>query len=404
MRTKGQRGPGTSRTHPRILQVIPTVSKHYGGPAIGAIALNRALAALGADALLLSTSYMDGSGARLSREEQDDLAVQGINVVLSAPSRPFSLENSVGLLMRTLRHARSADLIHINGQYMLPCVYAYLAARIWRTPYGLQVHGTLEPYQRRVSATKKKIYNTLIGTSIIKRATYVHFASLSEAQRASDVVRPDQVIVRPLGAELPDAVAPTADGLVKQIERVPRNARFLYLGRFATKKRPGLLLRAWASSNASKSGVLIMAGPDGAITSIELKCLAEELGITSSVVFVGSVDGPEKSWLYRNAGTFILPSANENFAITIGEAMLAGCHVITTPEVAASSFLVTAGAGDVIDGMDESSLSNALDTALDDPVRSAQSGRIAKAFASENMTWKPLATYLLSTAKEEMLS
>ena len=385
---------------PRILQVIPAIATAFGGPAIGSIALNRALVGLGANAVLVTAAYKDKSGRKLSDIEVRDILGGGTVARVSGPSWPFRLENSFGLLAEILRRTRTVDLVHIHGQYMLPSVYAYMAARFWRKPYGFQAHGSLEPYQRKVSPRRKAIYNALIGTSFLRCASYVMFASPSEAARANDVVSALQSVVRPLGSELAEPQNPEIPGLSDRLSRFPRSSRFLFLGRLASKKRPDLLLRAWASSGACQSGILIIAGPDGDLKREELVELAHQLDIDSSVIFLGTLEGAEKSWLYHQAGSFVFPSENENFGLTLGEAMLAGCHVITNPEVASSSFLVDSGSGHVVSPMDELSLGAAINSALLAERETGNSGAIAQGYARENLTWTPLASFLIEKALE----
>jgi glycosyltransferase involved in cell wall biosynthesis len=175
---------------------------------------------------------------------------------------------------------------------------------------------------------------------------------------------------------------------------VKREARSLFLGRLASKKRPELLIHAWAHA-AISGGQLVIAGADGDITRRELEALAARLGVSDSVVFTGEVDASEKTWLYQNSATFVLPSENENFGLTIVEAMLGGCQIICSQEVATSRYVREADAGEVI-LMGEGPLSDALRVAADHPEDVRLAGQRAHLFAKSNLTWEPLAQFLVS--------
>ncbi|MDJ0338356.1 glycosyltransferase [Cryobacterium sp. PH31-O1] len=392
--------PDVSLTGPfQIVQIVAAISPTYGGPSISSVALHRALLKRGVNARLLSTSYQDDSGKSLTSQDALELTGRGTNIWLGTPSRPLKMKNSLKLLYRVLRDTRNANLIHIEGHYLLPNVYGYLFARLWRVPYGLQPHGALEN-QDHWSMSKKGIFNLLIGNAMIRHARYVAFASANEASSASSFVRADQAAIRILGAELSIPCAPVGSetndqiDLAARVAALPRNSCFLYLGRLASVKRPDLLLRAWSKSIAANYGLLIVAGPDGSFTIDDLRQLAQSLAVEDSVVFIGPVAGPEKSWLYQHAGTFVVSSEHESFGLTICESMLAGCHVIANPEVAASVLLHEANAGDVISPMNEVTLAASLNSAFTNQLHVSQSGERARTYAQTHVTWTPMVELL----------
>lgn len=382
----------------RIIQVISAVGLAFGGPAVGSVALNRELNKLGAEALLVSTTLRDEAGATLSRSESRRVAGAGTRLALTPPTRPYSLQLSLRMVAVLARHSKSVDLIHIHGVYVLSAAFAYVIARARGIPYGIQPHGSLEPYQRNTSRIKKKVFDAIFGRRMILNASYVLFASASEAERASDVVGPDQSVIRPLGSSLAEPVRPIGRGTDAWLTSVGRESRFLFLGRLATKKRPDALIRAWAKARIT-GGQLVIAGSDGDISARDLVELAEGLGVSESVVVVGEVDASEKTWLYQNSATFVLPSENENFGLTVVEAMLGGCHVICSAEVATSSFVRAAQAGEVI-RVNEDELARSLSSAANRPDEVKRAGLRAHRFASANLTWEPLAGFLISRASD----
>ena len=145
--------------------------------------------------------------------------------------------------------------------------------------------------------------------------------------------------------------------------------------------------------------MLIIAGPDSFYTRASLGELADELGVSDSVAVVGPVDGGAKSWVYRNCATYVLPSLNENFGITVAEAMLAGCHVVTTTEVAAHEHLHAANSGSVLRDCSVEELADALLRALTNTAKTRHSGDAAHAYASHHLTWDSLGIDLIEHFK-----
>lgn len=368
----------------KIVQVIPSVHPSFGGPSVGAKELCRALQELGHQSVLIAASYVFDGRARPIQGQA------GASWEL-APSRPFVLQNSWPVAVRLAHEVKTADLVHIHGQYLLPMAYAYLIARLRSTPYGVQLHGGGEPYQRAQSRGRKALWNLVLGRRMLRGAKYVLFASESEAERAFDLVRPEQVIVEPLGARLS-----TSPVRPKTLTEDPDGRVFLFLGRLAKKKRPDLLIDAWAAASRKADDILLVAGPDEDWTVDSLTERARSKGCLSSIRFLGQVTADETSFLFRLADVFVLPSENENFGIAIAEALHGGSYVITTKQAAAHSFVLSSGAGAVLESPDFDALVQAIeDTANVDLSRASVE---AREFALKNMTWSSLAQRLVLVA------
>lgn len=365
----------------KILQVIPTVCESHGGPSIGAVELNKALRRMGHDAVILTTP------AGMAEGEREAPRMAGSRIDYVNPSWPAALENSAAMGRYLLERRQQFDAVHIHGLYRLPQVYSYLGARRHRVVFGLQPHGTLEDYDRRNSARSKTIYLAAIGRRILREASYVVFTSDAEQQQAGDVVRAAQALRVNLGAFLEEPVEDQE--LAAAVGDTPREKTFLFLGRYARKKRPDELLRIWAASGAQDhGGRLVLAGPDQDFRRIDLQRQAHELGVARSVVVLGPVAGAAKSWLYRRCGTFVLPSENENFGVAVAEAMLAGCCCVVTPEVASGQLVQEAAAGFVVSGEE---FASALARIVRDGGDVARRGRNAERFARAHLGWEAFA-------------
>jgi len=131
----------------------------------------------------------------------------------------------------------------------------------------------------------------------------------------------DKLVVIPYGLDsraYPPPAAPAADESAEPT--------VLFVGRLVAYKGVDVLLRAMAGVQAS----LAVVG-DGPLRG-SLEALARELGIASSVRFLGHVSDADRLEWYRRADLLALPSVSrqEAFGMVQVEAMLSGRPVVST--------------------------------------------------------------------------
>jgi len=97
----------------------------------------------------------------------------------------------------------------------------------------------------------------------------------------------------------------------------------LFVGRLKRKKAIEALIEAVARSRQFLESDLVLKvagrGDEGYL--IGLKRLANDLGITNRVEFVGQVEGEAKEKLYANAYWTFMPSHTENFGMVVLESL-----------------------------------------------------------------------------------
>jgi glycosyltransferase involved in cell wall biosynthesis len=114
----------------------------------------------------------------------------------------------------------------------------------------------------------------------------------------------------------------------KSSTEITSNTTFIFLG--ALGKRKGIydLLPAFKDLLKEQPNAKLIVCGDGEL--IQVKKLAEILGINNAVEFPGWVNGEEKTRLLNKADVLILPSYNEGLPMVILEAMSLGKCVIST--------------------------------------------------------------------------
>ena len=234
------------------------------------------------------------------------------------------------------------DGLVMNGIWTFPGVATRIAARKARRPYGIFVHGALDPWFNKTYPLKhlKKWIYWPIQHAVLHDAEAVFFTTGLERDLAKQSFRKSKwkSVVVPYGINDPEESHPNH---TKQIEAfygvMPklRGRRYLlFLARIHEKKGCDLLIGAFARVAASAPEVdLVVAGPDQAGLQHQLERMATELGIATRVHWPGFLGGDLKWGAIRACDAFVLPSHQENFGIAVVEALAAGRPVLISNQV-----------------------------------------------------------------------
>ena len=382
----------------RIIQVAASLAESDGGTTTAVLGTDQGYRASPDVSVLTLTTDADGNRGRLSTDERARLRESTPDVAVHPRSRPLRIKNSWSMRKKLMSEVSAADLVHIHGVYLAHTVWAWLAARRYGCPYIVQPHGALEPYQARFGRPHKAVWDRIVGRRILTGASALVAASKDEAANLHSLLPNVRVVVMPLGtssgrARVPDAVREAATDWL----RAPRHQRVLFLGRLARKKRPDLLVDAW---NRLATGKLAVVGPDGEWTNEQLSSQVT-LRRRGSICFPGPVDADGVRWFMHHAGVFVLPSENENFGITVAEAMAGGAAVITTQQTASAEHIRQARAGLVLDSPDAAALAHAIEELLAEPDVVLGAGARGEAYARAHLTWGSAVQQLLYELNSE---
>jgi glycosyltransferase involved in cell wall biosynthesis len=220
------------------------------------------------------------------------------------------------------RDACAADVLHNHGLWLMPNVYAGAEARRARCALVVAPRGMLSPAALSFSRFKKRGFWYLLQRQAVSAAVCFHATSEQEYQE-----------IRAFGLRHPVAIIPNGIDIPQPRERsitAHERRTVLSLGRIHPKKGLDILLRAWARLEPDcPDWRLRIVGPSEAAHDAFLKSLSRELRL-SRVSIEGPVYGAAKNEIYDAAGVFVLPTLNDNFAITVAEALAAGIPVIAS--------------------------------------------------------------------------
>ena len=223
-------------------------------------------------------------------------------------------------------------------------IWQYLSFAAWRRyagssiPYFVFPHGMLDPWFKEtfpLKHLKKWLYWPWAEYRVLRDAAAVIFTSEEErlqARKSFWLYRAREK-VSPLGIEASE-ISPNAGAeFLSRYPKLQNTRNFLFLGRLHPKKGCDILLDAFAQVRSRDSISLILAGPDQIGWEAELRHQVARLNLADRVVFTGMLRGAMKQGAIASADAFILPSHQENFGISVVEALAAGVPVLISNRV-----------------------------------------------------------------------
>lgn len=315
-----------------MLQVIHSVNPRGGGPVEGILQLGPALAAQGIEMEVMSLDAPDAPW------------VNNFPVPLHAtgPSR-FGYGYNSRAVPWLKQNRTNYDAVIVNG------VWQYASFAVWRvlhatsTPYYVYPHGMLDPWFKRqypLKHIKKWLYWPWAEYRVLRDAKVVLFTCEEERLEARKSFWLYQCHEQVTGYGI---ASPPGDAFHQRslfLERYPElkgKQLILFLGRIHEKKGCDILLQAWKEilSQTSRGSDLhlVMAGPIDHAYGAEMKEFAGRLNLQRTVTWTGMVAGDLKWGSLHAADAFILPSHQENFGISVVEALACGVPVLISDKI-----------------------------------------------------------------------
>ena len=311
----------------KILQLVHTLDPSVGGVAASVLGLSRGLARRGHE---LDIVVLDDSASPWLADMA--LPIHALGAGLT------SYRYSSKLLPWLKKQGGDYDRVIVNG------IWQYLSFAAWRhyagssIPYYVFPHGMLDPWFKEtfpLKHLKKWLYWPWAEYRVLRDAAAVIFTSEEERSQArkSFWLYRCREKVSPLGVEAPPISSNAKSEFLSRYPQLQNTRIFLFLGRLHPKKGCDMLLEAFAQMRSNDSISLILAGPDQVGWESDLRRRVTRLNLTNRVVFTGMLEGPMKQGAFANAEAFVLPSHQENFGISVVEALAASVPVLISNRV-----------------------------------------------------------------------
>lgn len=316
----------------KILQLVHTLDPSVGGVAAAVLALSRGLARRGHKLDVVVFDEPDVVAAVADRGPADNITVHALGSGLTS----YRYSRTLWPWLR--QHGGDYDRVIVNG------IWQYLSFAAWRryagssVPYYVFPHGMLDPWFKEtfpLKHLKKWLYWPWAEYRVLRDAAAVVFTAEEERfqARKSFWLYRCREKVSPLGVEAPPISSNAKSEFLSRYPQLQNSRNFLFLGRLHPKKGCDILLEAFARFRSNDSISLILAGPDQVGWESDLRRQVTRLNLTNRVVFTGMLEGSMKQGAFANAEAFVLPSHQENFGISVVEALAVSVPVLISNRV-----------------------------------------------------------------------
>jgi glycosyltransferase involved in cell wall biosynthesis len=368
----------------RILHVAPTIDPVQGGPVSVLAGLAPAQVGVGLDVSVLAT-WRAGESVELAER----LRAAGVKVTLVGPATgPLRRHPSLGAAVEAA--VARADVVHVHALWEEVQHQAAPAARRRGTPYLVTPHGMLDPWSLSQSRWKKKLYLAWRLRRNLNGAAALHFTTQTEADLVARLRLRSPPLIETLGLDLAEFETLPAPGMFRaRYPAVGERPIVLFLGRLHPKKGLELLIPAFDEA-ALRDAVLVIVGPDSDGYRAKLEAQVAARRLTGRVVFTGMLHGPDRVAAFADANLFVLPSYQENFGISVVEALAAGTPVVISDQVNIWQDIVAASVGGVV-APDAKLLATELRRWMSDNAVRKSAAERARPFVWQRYDWRQIA-------------
>jgi glycosyltransferase involved in cell wall biosynthesis len=303
--------PPTPAAPTRILQLVSSMNPDFGGPQEAVVQIAASLRAAG---VASDIATLDEPAATWG----------GADVIRLGPGRLRQYCYSGKLFSWLRSNARHYSSMIVHGLWQYHGLATWRALSGTDIPYYVFPHGMLDPWFKHRYALKhfKKQLYWPAEYRVLRDARAVLFTTEEERLLARQSFSQYQANEAVVGFGIADPPRGDRAAFLRRYPELQDKRIVLFLGRLHPKKGCDLLIAAFATVASREPALrLVMAGPDHDGYQATLMQQAEQRGIADRICWTGMIRGELKWGAYHSAEVFILPSHQENFGISVAEAM-----------------------------------------------------------------------------------
>ena len=288
--------------------------------------------------------------------------------------------------LKILDLIKSNDVVHIIDHWSVLNLTCVILCLLSKTPYIYSPCGALKPEGRNILI--KKIYNFFFLSLISSNASYFFAITKKELKEIKAITKSNvQIILLPNGI--------WKESKKKVIKKSHQNYSrlnfpskyILFVGRLSIIKGPDILLEAFIKSKIKNEYYLIFAGPDDNMR-VKMEQYIKNSPNNKKVLFLGSVPSTKRDFLMKNAIITVIPSRKEAMSMVALETSVVGTPFLASKFCGLDDFEKNSS-GYICNG-DPISISNKLDTLLEDLDSIKEVGKNAQNYVLSKYSWESI--------------
>lgn len=289
----------------------------------------------------------------------------------------------------------SYDLVH--SHYWLSGRVGTVLSHRWGVPHVASFH-TLAEIKRRARVGEMETRERILGEGkVIAAADRIVAFSKHEKEamvRLYDA-NPNKLDVIPCGVDV-ELFRPMDRGQARKKLGLEANNVVLYVGRIDPIKGVDILLKAVAQlEDLDSVKVLIIGGDDESDVEMRrLQFLTSELGISSQVNFLGTLNQRKLPLYYNAADVCVIPSYYESFGLVALEAMACSTPVIASRVGGLQTIVRDGVTGYLVQSRCPEPFTDALDVLFHSNSMRIAMGRASRTRA-KTLAWSQVADMLI---------
>lgn len=331
--------------------------------------------------ILIATTNADGD-EKIPAPLGESIIYQDVATIFFDRQWSEALKYSRPLAKWLEHNVKNFDLTHIHAIFSHACVVAARACRKHRVPYLVRPLGALDPWSLKQKNVRKRLFWHFGVKQMLAGAANIHYTTADEKRLAETQLGLSRGVVIPEGIDLSFTERKTTTFDMRQ-QQINHDPYVLALSRIHPKKGFELLIESFAvlkNQGLFSDWRLVFAGDGDAEYVNQLKNLAQQRGLNGTAQFIGWLDGDRKHAALKGASLLVMPSYQENFGISLIEAMAYGVPVLVSPHVNLAPDIEEACAGWVAE-LSKEKLAETLAEALGGAEERKRRGEKARALA-----------------------
>ena len=322
----------------KILRIIPTLDKKYGGPVAAIIDSSLMLSKQGFKIDILTNDLKNTNFYKSKK----------INIINTGPAfgrYNFNIKLFIWLFLN--RNKYDAFIIHGLWQF-----HNFAARVLLKKKYFVFTHGMLDPFfsGNFIKKTYKQIYWFFFEKKNLLNAKSILLTSNGEKESLKKTFVNTEGITKKViryGINKPNVnKKKITKKFYKKFPILKYKKFYLFLGRYHEKKGCEIIIKSINKIKKNFKSIVFFAGPMlGGKYEIKIKNLVKKYELQDKILFSDALFGDLKWGAINASKAMVLSSHGENFGVSLVESMSFGKPVITTNKVGIANEILKSKAG-----------------------------------------------------------